>query len=176
MSFLNWFNLFNSAPYFTILCNGQTICDNENTPFGVDSNAFDCNYDNLAFSVAVIRGSDGRGGYSDVGLFAKALNVSERNGVVNGTGGTNTMPLGYTEEQGDRITNNSDSIKAGTGHVDGASDTLFGGARNNTVFGNGGDDMLSGDAGNDLFLVARALKRFLAAVEMTTSRGERVAT
>ena len=44
-------NLFNSAPSFTNVTNGQTIFVNENTTFVLDANATDPNGDTLTFSI-----------------------------------------------------------------------------------------------------------------------------
>ncbi|MDP2084235.1 MAG: Hint domain-containing protein [Gemmobacter sp.] len=64
---------------------------------------------------------------------------------VDGTAGNDTMNVGYTDPQGDRITEGNDFIMAGTGN-----DSVAAGGGNDTIFGGAGDDTLTGGAGADL--------------------------
>jgi Ca2+-binding RTX toxin-like protein len=82
-------------------------------------------------------------------------------GIVDGTDGDDIMPVGYTDADGDRITNNvflggngndvidgkggNDSITAGSG-----SDSVLGGEGNDTLDGQAGNDTLRGGNGDDL--------------------------
>ena len=90
---------------------------------------------------------------------------------VDGTAGNDTMGVGYTDAQGDKITEGNDYIVAGAGNdsvsagggadtVDGGTgddtlrggigdDQIFGGDGNDQLFGDGGDDTLSGGLGSD---------------------------
>jgi len=82
-------------------------------------------------------------------------------GIVDGTDGDDIMPVGYTDADGDRITNNvflggngndvidgkggNDSITAGSG-----CDSVLGGEGNDTLDGQAGNDTLRGGNGDDL--------------------------
>lgn len=66
------------------------------------------------------------------------------NGKVDGTEFGEVMGVGYTDAQGDKITNNADLI-----HGNDGDDTISAGGGNDTVFGGNGDDIIFGQAGND---------------------------
>lgn len=75
-------------------------------------------------------------------------------GRVDGLDTGETMGVGYTDPQGDAITDGSDNI-AGNGGVDtiftgGGNDTVSGGEGADLIDGGAGDDSLSGDADNDV--------------------------
>lgn len=74
-------------------------------------------------------------------------------GIVDGLDGNDSMGLGYTDPQGDKITTGADSIRAGYGNdtVDGdaGNDSISGGDGNDSLRGGTGDDRLYGDAGDD---------------------------
>lgn len=63
---------------------------------------------------------------------------------VNGTAGNDFMGLGYTDAQGDQITNGNDYIVAGAGN-----DSVFSGDGNDQILGEDGNDRLDGGNGND---------------------------
>ncbi|MEY8882386.1 Hint domain-containing protein [Donghicola sp. XS_ASV15] len=63
---------------------------------------------------------------------------------VDGTAGNDSMPVGYTDSEGDRITNGNDFIY---GH--GGNDTIDGGDGNDFISGGTGDDSIIGGSGND---------------------------
>ncbi len=73
---------------------------------------------------------------------------------VDGTTGNDTMNVGYTDAQGDQITEGNDYIAAGAGNdsvqAGGGADTVVGGTGNDTLVGGAGNDQLSGGDGNDL--------------------------
>ncbi|SLN75709.1 Hint domain-containing protein [Roseisalinus antarcticus] len=75
-------------------------------------------------------------------------------GVVDGTAGDDRMGVGYTDAQSDRITNNADTILAGSGNdsvaAGGGSDEVYGGDGNDWLFGGTGGDTLDGGAGDDV--------------------------
>lgn len=75
------------------------------------------------------------------------------NGDVDGLDTSETMSVGYTDLQGDKITNNADRIFGNGGNdtitAGGGNDTVFGGTGNDSIYGGTGDDVLSGDDGND---------------------------
>ena len=75
------------------------------------------------------------------------------NGAVDGLDGAENMSVGYTDLQGDRITNEADQIFGYAGNdtiaAGGGHDTVFGGIGNDRLSGEAGDDLLYGDAGND---------------------------
>lgn len=72
---------------------------------------------------------------------------------VNGTSGNDSMGVGYTDAEGDRITNGNDSIVAGDGNdtisAGGGTDTIDGGAGNDTILYGDGLDVVYGGAGDD---------------------------
>ncbi|OYU16608.1 MAG: hypothetical protein CFE34_20140, partial [Rhodobacteraceae bacterium PARR1] len=82
--------------------------------------------------------------------------VFSGDGVVDGTSGSDLMPVGFVDAQGDVIDGAdglNDVISAGAGDdtVDAGlgDDTVRAGTGNDSVFGNVGNDSLVGDAGND---------------------------
>ena len=72
---------------------------------------------------------------------------------VDGTAASQTMSVGYTDAQNDRITNTSDVVYANDGNdtvfAGGGNDLVYGGTGNDTLSGDDGNDQLFGDAGND---------------------------
>lgn len=78
------------------------------------------------------------------------------NGVVEGLDTAETMGLGYTDQQGDQITANADSIYGFAGNdtisADSGADTVYGGTGNDSLRGQAGNDVLHGDAGRDTIL------------------------
>lgn len=79
-----------------------------------------------------------------------------QDGVVDGSDFSQNMGLGFTDAQGDMITNGGDRINANGGNdcVDGAggNDTIFGGTGHDTLIGNIGDDLLLGGDGSDTLI------------------------
>jgi len=82
--------------------------------------------------------------------------LTNRDGIVDGTAGNDTMPIGYVDAQGDQIDGDdglNDTIRAGAGNdtVDAGvgNDSVDAGEGNDSVFGNNGDDRIEGQAGND---------------------------
>ncbi|MDG3042685.1 SdrD B-like domain-containing protein, partial [Roseicyclus marinus] len=84
-------------------------------------------------------------------------------GAVDGAASGEVMPVGYTDAQGDRITDGNDTIFANAGNdtiisgggndvVDAGSgaDRVDAGTGNDTILGNAGDDFLRGNAGDDV--------------------------
>ncbi|WVX51160.1 hypothetical protein ROLI_042610 [Roseobacter fucihabitans] len=75
------------------------------------------------------------------------------NGVVEGTGGNDTMSLGYIDNDGDRITTGDDTIHGGAGadSIDASSgnDSVLAGDGNDTITAGDGDDTIDGGDGND---------------------------
>lgn len=89
--------------------------------------------------------------------------TSTSNGVpeeflVDGTAGGDTMGVGYTDADGDQITNDDDYIDAGAGddtiYGGDGNDLIYGGDGNDTIgefnSGGDGDDQIYGEAGNDV--------------------------
>lgn len=80
-------------------------------------------------------------------------------GPVDGTSGSDTMGVGYTDLNGDQIDGSdglndtifgyggNDVITAGDG-----DDTVYGGTGNDSVLGGAGNDVLQGEAGNDTLI------------------------
>lgn len=60
-------------------------------------------------------------------------------GVVDGTSGSDTIGLGYTDSDGDTVTTGDDTVLAGDG--------------DDTINGSGGDDSLVGGSGDDTFVL-----------------------
>ncbi len=67
--------------------------------------------------------------------------------AVDGTAGNDLMNVGYTDAQGDQVTNGNDDIIAGAGN-----DTVFAGDGNDFINGGDGNDELDGGDGNDVIL------------------------
>jgi Ca2+-binding RTX toxin-like protein len=105
-----------------------------------------------------IRVSDGNGGSQEVALLVNVTDVDETapDGVVDGLDTGEFMPVGYSDADGDRITEGADNIagNGGNDNIDGAggNDTISGGDGDDFVNGGEGDDVISGDAGNDFLL------------------------
>ncbi len=86
--------------------------------------------------------------------YLAALGIpDDRDGIVDGTTGADSMGPGYTDADGDVIGAGNDSILAGAGNdtIDGGagSDTIDAGDGNDVVIGNAGDDSVLGGLGND---------------------------
>ena len=79
--------------------------------------------------------------------------LTDADGTVDGLDIGESMPVGYTDADGDRITNGDDVIEANGGDdtVDagGGNDTVDGGAGDDVILGGLGDDSLLGGGGND---------------------------
>lgn len=90
-----------------------------------------------------------------------SYNLAPSTAGVDGTSGDDVMLVGYTDDDGDQITNENllflqsgddtiygyagkDYINAGSGY-----DTVYGGSGNDTLLGADGNDVLYGDEGND---------------------------
>ncbi len=89
----------------------------------------------------------------DINPTAPFTIATASNGVVDGLDTGQSMSLGYTDLQGDQITNagvrvfgngGNDTITGGSG-----ADTISGGDGADTVYGGAGNDSLTGDAGGD---------------------------
>ncbi|MFZ3582108.1 Hint domain-containing protein [Loktanella sp. DJP18] len=131
------------------------------------------NADQAALTAAPIRSLQLTSVFSNTGDAAGDMQATRIAGdfkaPVDGAGTGETMSLGYTDGQGDRITTTGDlifgndgndaiSAEAGNDVVFGGSgqDTIFGGTGNDRLAGGGGDDRLTGGVGNDTFAFARA--------------------
>lgn len=66
-------------------------------------------------------------------------------GIVHGTDGADSMGLGYTDPQGDKITDGADSIRGGAGN-----DSIHGAGGDDSIDGGTGADLIQGGDGNDL--------------------------
>ncbi|SEO27313.1 Ca2+-binding protein, RTX toxin-related [Pseudorhodobacter antarcticus] len=81
------------------------------------------------------------------------LPLSGPDGVVDGSVAGQVMDVGFTDAQGDLITNGADSILGNAGNdsisAGEGNDTVDGGADNDTIDGGSGDDILFGGIGND---------------------------
>ena len=121
---------------------GQTLAPKDVGGFGVDSDA------NANGVTDVIHLSSGErlneidvvyGDYPD--------------GVVDGAKTGELMNVGYSDAQGDLVTEGSDVIFGNGGNDDiraaGGNDTVSGGAGNDTIDGGTGNDLISGNGGND---------------------------
>jgi hypothetical protein len=73
-----------------------------------------------------------------------AANFNTSDGIVDGTGGNDSMGDGYTDGDGDQITAGDDQVDAGAGN-----DTVDAGTGNDTIDGGTGNDSLKGGAGDD---------------------------
>ena len=75
---------------------------------------------------------------------------------VDGLDTSELMGVGYTDLQGDKITNNADKIFGNAGNdtirAGGGNDTVFGGIGNDSVEGQDGNDVLYGGDGKDSLL------------------------
>lgn len=73
---------------------------------------------------------------------------------VDGTANADTMTVGYTDAQGDKVTEGNDFINAGAGNdyvtAGGGNDTVTAGTGNDSVFGGTGADSVDGGDGNDV--------------------------
>lgn len=79
---------------------------------------------------------------------------TDPNGIVDGSSTAEVMGVGYTDGDGDQITNGADSIRGNGGDDtisagDGA-DTVDGGEDNDVIYGGNGNDVLIGGSGNDI--------------------------
>ena len=70
-------------------------------------------------------------------------------GVVDGSVNDDDMAVGYTDGEGDSITEGADTISASDGNdsvqAGGGDDTLFGGMGDDTLRGGADDDIILGD-------------------------------
>ncbi|MBF9060896.1 type I secretion protein, partial [Rhodobacterales bacterium HKCCSP123] len=104
--------------------------------------------------------------------------LTDADGTIDGLETGETMPVGYADADGDRITEGDDRINAnggddtvdagggndtvdgGTGNdvIDGGfgNDSILGGDGNDDLFGGSGNDTLDGGAGNDLIVTGSA--------------------
>jgi Ca2+-binding RTX toxin-like protein len=75
-------------------------------------------------------------------------------GIVDGTSGDDSMGVGYTDAQGDQITDGADVISAGAGNdninAGDGDDTIYGGDGNDTIDDWNGNDLVYAGAGNDI--------------------------
>jgi Ca2+-binding RTX toxin-like protein len=73
--------------------------------------------------------------------------------VIDGTTGNDSMAVGYTDAQGDQITNGNDYILAGAGNdtvtAGDGDDFVSGGTGADLIYGGNGNDSLQGNDGND---------------------------
>nr|MCU0802289.1 hypothetical protein [Paracoccaceae bacterium] len=73
--------------------------------------------------------------------------------VVDGTAGNDSMNVGYTDAQGDQITEGNDSINGGAGNdtinAAGGNDTINAGDGADSLNGGSGSDQIYGQGGND---------------------------
>jgi Ca2+-binding RTX toxin-like protein len=72
---------------------------------------------------------------------------------VDGTAGNDSMVVGYTDADGDMVTDGADVIRAGDGddtiHAGDGDDVIFGGAGNDLIDDWNGNDLVYAGAGND---------------------------
>lgn len=72
---------------------------------------------------------------------------------VDGTAGNDTMTVGYTDADGDAVTDGADLIRAGDGddniNAGGGDDVIFAGAGNDLIDDWAGNDLVYAGAGND---------------------------
>ncbi|MBF9060369.1 hypothetical protein HKCCSP123_14390, partial [Rhodobacterales bacterium HKCCSP123] len=94
-----------------------------------------------------VRVSDGKGGQQDVSLNVNVTDVNEPDGTIDGLETGETMPVGYADADGDRVTEGGDRINA-----NGGDDTVEAGGGNDTVDGGTGNDLLDGGTGIDSLL------------------------
>ncbi len=75
------------------------------------------------------------------------------NSVIEGTILDDLIALGYTDPDGDMVTNGPEDIFAFAGNdyveAGGGNDRIWGGTGNDTIRGQGGDDRIYGEDGND---------------------------
>ncbi|WP_376877865.1 Hint domain-containing protein [Albirhodobacter sp. R86504] len=86
-------------------------------------------------------------------------------GEVNGLDGAETMTVGYSDLQGDVITNNADTIFGNGGNdfigAGGGNDVVDGGLGNDTINGQDGNDTISGGEGDDSIVGANGADSLL---------------
>ena len=75
-------------------------------------------------------------------------------GMVDGSAGNDVMGIGFTDSDGDAITNGADRIDGGAGddniNAGSGNDTIFGGSGNDTIDDWDGSDLVYAGAGNDI--------------------------
>lgn len=78
---------------------------------------------------------------------------NETDGIVNGSSSSEVMGVGYSDADGDVITNDADTINGNGGSdtisAGGGDDLVNGGSSNDTIDGGTGDDTIDGGTGND---------------------------
>jgi Ca2+-binding RTX toxin-like protein len=87
-----------------------------------------------------------------------SFDLSPSTDAVDGTSGDDVMLVGYTDADGDQITNHNPGGLFGAGYRSGndeiygyaGDDTISAGSGNDTVDGGSGDDLISGGAGADV--------------------------
>ncbi|MEP6017263.1 MAG: Hint domain-containing protein [Paracoccaceae bacterium] len=95
----------------------------------------------ITLDTLVTNTSIGMNSVRQVGAFV------ETDGTVDGTAGADSMPVGFSDDQADAITDEADSIEAGAGN-----DTVSAGQGADTIDGGDGADSLEGDEGDDSVL------------------------
>lgn len=92
-------------------------------------------------------------GETSAGDMIAAREVGTYKTPVDGTTGNDSMGVGYTDAQGDQITNGSDYILAGAGNdtvtAGDGNDFVSGGTGADLIYGGNGNDSLQGNDGND---------------------------
>jgi len=96
------------------------------------------------------------GGAATIGVAVEDDDATQGDGVVDGTPGDDDMDLGYTDPDGDQITDGDDVVVGDAGNDDisggDGSDTLSGGLGDDDITVGAGD-VASGDEGDDEFYV-----------------------
>ncbi len=85
--------------------------------------------------------------------------------AVDGTAGADTMNVGYTYAQGDRITTGNDFVLAGMARYDQCgrrSDLVYGGAGNDQIDDWNGNDTVYAGSGNDTVDPSTGTERLLS--------------
>lgn len=82
-----------------------------------------------------------------VTAFNGGFGLDFTDGVVDGTTGADDIAFGYTDTEGDSVSNGADSIAAA-----GGNDTIDGAEGSDTIDGGAGDDLLTGAQGADQFI------------------------
>jgi len=84
------------------------------------------------------------------------LPATPSDGIVDGAGTSQVMNVGFTDAQGDQITEGADSIRGNDGNdsitAGGGNDSIDGGAGADTINAGTGDDLAFGGFGNDSIL------------------------
>lgn len=100
-------------------------------------------------------------------------------GQVDGLETGEVMGVGYTDEQGDVITDNADTIYGNGGDdaitAGGGDDVVDGGTGDDTLIGSAGVDTLTGGDGADVFVV-EGDGGFITDFDATTGMGDEIST